>query len=200
MGGNDSSSPHCAPTSPLELPKWTNLLERSHCPAAPSRTRSESATSLDVTVQRQAPEKAPAWNSAPASPEQQAKSPRSSGSRSDGTVSPIRQYMECIEPQILSCAVVGDSGVGKTSLLLSYTTGKMPAGHNPTIYDKFSSKCLGLHAKMRPVLSSATRPVCTKNLGWKLTLYLSFLQHQYLFMEREFRWQFAILLDRYVTW
>lgn len=141
MGGKDASPPQYASTSPLEPPKWTvpqaDLLEqRSKCVP---RTRCDSASSLDVTVQRQALEKAPGWHSAPASPEQQARSPRSSGSRSDGTVSPIRQYMECIEPQTLSCAVVGDSGVGKTSLLLSYTTGKMP-DTDPTIYDKFSSK------------------------------------------------------------
>lgn len=148
MGGKDSSPPQYTSTSlsPLEPPKWpapqAGLQQRTKPLRCVPTTRCESASSLDVAVQRQALEKAPAWHSAPASPEQQAKSPRSSGSRSDGTVSPIRQYMECIEPQTLSCAMVGDSGVGKTSLVLSYTTGKIPHTHTPTIYDKFSSKPL----------------------------------------------------------
>ena len=147
MGGKDApSAQYYVSTSPPQSPKWAapqaDLLEQRpnlHC----SRSRSQSADSVELAMQRQAPEKAPApgWHSAPASPEQQTKSPRSSGSgRSDGTVSPIRQYMECIEPQTLTCAMVGDTGVGKTSLLLSYTTGKAPDSVNPTIYDKFSSK------------------------------------------------------------
>jgi len=49
--------------------------------------------------------------------------------------------MECLSPQNLKCAIVGDSGVGKTSMLMSYTVDKFPEKHAPTIYDKFSSEC-----------------------------------------------------------
>lgn len=54
--------------------------------------------------------------------------------------SPVKAYMDCISPQTLKCAIVGDSGVGKTSLLMSYTVEKFPESHAPTIYDKFTSK------------------------------------------------------------
>lgn len=57
-----------------------------------------------------------------------------------GSYSPIRAYMDVIRPQTLKCAIVGDSGVGKTSMLMSYTVDKFPESHSPTIYDKFSSK------------------------------------------------------------
>jgi hypothetical protein len=54
--------------------------------------------------------------------------------------SPIRAYIDCLAPQSLKCAIVGDSGVGKTSMLMSYVVDKFPDTHSPTIYDKFSSK------------------------------------------------------------
>ena len=40
----------------------------------------------------------------------------------------------------LKLAILGDSGVGKTSLLMSLTTDKVPDTHAPTIYDKFSGE------------------------------------------------------------
>lgn len=43
-------------------------------------------------------------------------------------------------PVSLKCVLVGDSAVGKTSLLQTYTSDKFTTTHNPTIYDKFSSK------------------------------------------------------------
>lgn len=42
----------------------------------------------------------------------------------------------------LKLAILGDSGVGKTSLLMSLTTDKVPETHAPTIYDKFSGECV----------------------------------------------------------
>ena len=44
--------------------------------------------------------------------------------------------------QSVRCALVGDSAVGKTSMLMSYTTDAFPEVHNPTMYDKFTSKLL----------------------------------------------------------
>lgn len=44
--------------------------------------------------------------------------------------------------QNVRCALVGDSAVGKTSMLMSYTTDAFPEVHNPTMYDKFTSKLL----------------------------------------------------------
>ena len=57
-----------------------------------------------------------------------------------GSGSPVRTYMECLSPQSLKVVLVGDSGVGKTSMLTSYTVEKFLEKHSPTIYDKFSSK------------------------------------------------------------
>ena len=42
--------------------------------------------------------------------------------------------------QSIRCALVGDSAVGKTSMLMSYTSDAFPEVHHPTMYDKFTSK------------------------------------------------------------
>jgi len=44
--------------------------------------------------------------------------------------------------QSVRCALVGDSAVGKTSMLMSYMTDSFPETHNPTMYDKSASKLL----------------------------------------------------------
>ena len=54
--------------------------------------------------------------------------------------SPVQTYVDSISPHNFKCALVGDSGVGKTSLLLSYTMEKYVSQYVPTIYDKFLSK------------------------------------------------------------
>ena len=61
---------------------------------------------------------------------------------SSGSGSPVRTYMECLSPQSLKVVLVGDSCVGKTSMLMSYTVEKFIEKHSPTIYD--SSKLLHL--------------------------------------------------------
>ena len=45
-----------------------------------------------------------------------------------------------IQQDNLKLVVLGDSAVGKTSLLTSFTTDKIPETHAPTIYDKFTGK------------------------------------------------------------
>ena len=62
-------------------------------------------------------------------------------SKDGAAFSPIRAYIDCLAPQTLKCAIVGDSGVGKTSMLMSYVVDKFPDTHSPTIYDKFASEC-----------------------------------------------------------
>ena len=164
MGGKDSPL-LCTSTSPQQsLPKsWLMTSDVEQKPLSPNTyvPKSMSSVNLDMKINR-APvhghrhssrsRRVPDWPCNTIAPSTPSKLPakqlqqhelqeqQSSPTKSDGTVSPIRLYMESIEPRTLSYAIVGDSAVGKTSLLLSYTTGKISETHAPTIYDKFSCK------------------------------------------------------------
>ena len=133
MGGKDSPPP-CVSTSPVQSPKWgrTRQLSQSFrmpkksSPAFEFEYRSHSGSSASLQPS----------STARLQPGSSQSLPRDCS----GSYSPVRAYMECLAPQTLKFAIVGDSGVGKTSLLMSYTVDKFPETHAPTIYDKYSSK------------------------------------------------------------
>lgn len=147
MGGKDSPQLQYTNVATLQT-SWdaqSKLIQKSSPPIT-YVPKSTSSINLDMKVNR-APlhaqrrslrRVAPVSTSESQQGRKDSRSSQEQTTRTDGSSSPIRQYMECIEPRTLCCAIVGDSGVGKTSLLLSYTTGKISETHKPTIYDKFS--------------------------------------------------------------
>lgn len=133
MGGKDSPPP-CVSASPVQSPKmaWPEKgLDRERSKSEKRPVRRLPSPIQYVPRSRTEVNLGSQWQ-----PGDSHSLPR------DGNYSPIRAYMDCLAPQAVKCAIVGDSGVGKTSMLMSYTVDKFPETHLPTIYDKYSSKSM----------------------------------------------------------
>lgn len=48
-----------------------------------------------------------------------------------------------LEPGVISCMLVGDGAVGKTSMIVSYTSNGYPADYQQTGFDVFSGQLPG---------------------------------------------------------
>jgi Ras-related C3 botulinum toxin substrate 1 len=58
------------------------------------------------------------------------------GAKEDGT----GQFLEKVES--LKCMAVGDPAVGKTCLLISYSSNEFPKEYNPTVFDNYTANCV----------------------------------------------------------
>lgn len=145
MGGKDTPPP-CVSASPLQTQGFLTEKSRSFSvsssssAASSSSSLSSTSSSYQPSPIKYVPPCKTRVNLKIQCPSTPPSADRDTTDAKDSVISPIRAYIDCLTPQTLKCAIVGDSGVGKTSMLMSYVVDKFPETHSPTIYDRFSSK------------------------------------------------------------
>lgn len=98
---------------------------------------------------------------------------RRSGAGAAGAGAPERR---------VKCVLVGDGAVGKTSLVVSYTTNGYPTEYVPTAFDNFSGKGLSIINSMQPCLWSWTHSCrYLETNKWSVVLHHSFTRDHVVF-------------------
>ena len=67
-----------------------------------------------------------------------------------------------VEPGTVSCMLVGDGAVGKTSMIVSYTSNGYPTEYQQTAFDVFSGEAKLLFIKWLPSKHAIEK--CCKNI------------------------------------
>ncbi|MEQ2169568.1 hypothetical protein GOODEAATRI_026473 [Goodea atripinnis] len=98
--------------------------------------------------------------------------PRSCKNR-DFPVNIRRRWSGSTPERKVNCVLVGDGAVGKSSLIVSYTTNGYPTEYVPTAFDNFTGYLIAPHRPLQDKLSVRYRRLAPASLSSIALLWLS---------------------------